>query len=107
MIHIRNKGEVQVLSNMFKPSSNFFYFRVCHPVVSVPCSLMVTCWERVGSLVCDVSCVFVTFLCGVLGQMWYLIVLIPDLCFLPTSIFETNNFICYMCVNMVPNQVDM
>ena len=26
------------------------------------------------------SCVFVTFLCGILGQVWYLIVLIPDIC---------------------------
>ena len=29
------------------------------------------------------SCVFVTFPYGVLGQVWYLIVLIPDLCFPP------------------------
>ena len=29
------------------------------------------------------SCVFVTFLCGVLGQVRYLIVYIPDLCLLP------------------------
>ena len=29
------------------------------------------------------SCVFVTFLCGFLGQVWYLIVLITDLCILP------------------------
>ena len=28
------------------------------------------------------SCVFVTFPCGILGQVWYLIVLIPDLCHL-------------------------
>ena len=28
------------------------------------------------------SCVFVTFQCGVLGQVWYLIVSIPDLCLL-------------------------
>ena len=28
-------------------------------------------------------CVFVTFSCGILGQMWYLIVSIPDLCHLP------------------------
>ena len=27
-------------------------------------------------------CDFVTFLCGILGQVWYLIVLIPDLCHL-------------------------
>ena len=26
------------------------------------------------------DCVFVTFPCGTLGQVWYLIVLIPDLC---------------------------
>ena len=29
------------------------------------------------------SCGFVTFTYDVLGQVWYLIVLIPDLCFLP------------------------
>ena len=26
------------------------------------------------------NCVFVTFPCGTLGQVWYLIVSIPDLC---------------------------
>ena len=26
------------------------------------------------------GCDFVTFPCGILGQVWYLIVLIPDLC---------------------------
>ena len=26
------------------------------------------------------NCDFVTFSCGILGQVWYLIVLIPDLC---------------------------
>ena len=31
-------------------------------------------------------CVFVIFPCGVLGQVWYLIVLIPDLCLLPCFI---------------------
>ena len=28
------------------------------------------------------NCDFVTFPCGILGQVWYLIVLIPDLCHL-------------------------
>ena len=28
------------------------------------------------------SCVFATFSCGALGQVWYLIVSIPDLCLL-------------------------
>ena len=26
------------------------------------------------------NCVFVIFLCGILGQVWYMIVSIPDLC---------------------------
>ena len=26
------------------------------------------------------NCVFVTFLCGILGKVWYLIVSIPDIC---------------------------
>ena len=48
------------------------------------CSLVVTCWERanLGSLVCDFWGIFFTFSCGVLGQMWCLIVSIPDLCLL-------------------------
>ena len=34
------------------------------------------------------NCVFVTFPCGILGHVWYLIVLIPDLCHL--SYFHMN-----------------
>ena len=47
---------------------------------------MVTFWERTDllALLCVMfSCVFVTFPYGGLGQEWYLIVLIPDLCLLP------------------------
>ena len=32
------------------------------------------------TLVCDVYCDFVTFPFGILGQVWYLIVSIPDPC---------------------------
>ena len=28
----------------------------------------------------DVNCIFVTFPCGILGQVWYLIVSFPDFC---------------------------
>ena len=42
--------------------------------------LCVTCWERAG-LMALVN-FFVTFPCGILGQVWYLIVSFPDLCFL-------------------------
>ena len=96
LISIRNKANV-VLSNMLKPSSNFLtdHSKVvlllwilfiicasCHTVLSVPCSLVVTCWEKadiLGLLCVMFSCVFVTFPYGVLGQVWYLIVWIPDL----------------------------
>ena len=45
---------------------------------------MVTCWKRddLLALVCDVNFVFVTFQCDILGQVWCLIVSIPDLCHL-------------------------
>ena len=59
---------------------------LCYYVLSVSCSLMVTCWERVDFLDIQyvmVSCVLVTFPYGILGQMWYLIVSIPDLRLLP------------------------
>ena len=48
---------------------------------SVQCCLVVTCWERADllALVGDVYCIFVTFKCVFLGQVWYLIVSFPDL----------------------------
>ena len=63
-----------------------FVFHVCLAVLSVHFKLVVTCWERANLLsllyvMC--SCVFGTSPCGVLGQVWYLIVTIPDLCILP------------------------
>ena len=59
-----------------------FMYCACHAFASVRCCLVVTCWERADllALVCDVYCVFVTFPCGILGQVWYLIVSFPDLC---------------------------
>ena len=54
-------------------------------LLTIPCSLVVTCWERADHLVLlyvRFSCVFVIFPYGVLGQVWHLIVLIPDLCLL-------------------------
>ena len=60
-------------------------FRVCHAFFSVQCSIVVTCMERailLALLYVMFSCVFVTFLRGVLGQVWYLIVSIPDRCLL-------------------------
>ena len=55
---------------------------VIHAFASVHCCLLVTCWERVDllTLVGDVYCIFVTFPCGILGQVWYLIISFPDLC---------------------------
>ena len=52
--------------------------------LSMTCCLVVTCWKRADllALVCDVYCVFVTYSYGIRGQVWYLIVSIPDLCWL-------------------------
>ena len=60
-----------------------FVFCVSHAFASGHCCLVVTCWERADllDLVGDVYCIFifVTLPRGVLGQVWYLIVLFPDL----------------------------
>ena len=53
---------------------------VCHAFTSVHCCRVVTCWERADllALFCDVCCDSVTFPFGILGQVWYLIVSIPN-----------------------------
>ena len=63
-------------------------FRVYHAAMSVQCSLMVICWERANILallyVMFQSCVLtISHKFGVLSQVLYLIVLIPDLFHLP------------------------
>ena len=83
---------VSLKATLNKASSNkdpflLFIFYVClyYTVLSAPCSLVITCWKRPDllALLCVMfSCVFVTFPYGVSGQVWYLIVSIPDFCLL-------------------------
>ena len=63
---------------------------LCYGVSSVPCNLVNTCWERADLLTflrAVFSCVFVPFTYDVPGQVWYLILSLPDLCLL--SILKT------------------
>ena len=57
-----------------------FMFFVCRALVSVHCYLVVNCWERAGllALVCDVLFCFCHFPMWYPGQVWYLVVSIPD-----------------------------
>ena len=59
----------------------YIHVCLCYAVLCVPYSLVVTCWERADLLVlvCVFLC-FVTFQYADPGQVWYLIVSIPDLC---------------------------
>ena len=62
-----------------------FYVRLYYTVLFVPCRLVVTFCEMADLLafLCVMfPCVFVTFQYGVLGQVWYLVVSIPELCLL-------------------------
>ena len=61
----------------------FSCFRVCS---LLPCG-QVTSWERadLSAIVGDVYCSVDTFPYCILGQVWYLIVLFPDLCRLSYS----------------------
>ena len=64
-----------------------FMFRVCRAVLSVHSSLVVTCCEM-ALLYVVFSCVFITYPCGILGQVWCLIVSIRDLCLLPYFVMK-------------------
>ena len=70
------------------------------------CCLVVTCWERADllALVGDFYCIFVTFPCGVLGEVWYFIVSFPNLCRLSYSEWlqksKDSLKICFKNVNI-------
>ena len=57
---------------------------VCHAFASVIADLWSPAGKGLTSWLLFVmsNCDFVTFPCGILGQVWYLNVLIPDLCLL-------------------------
>ena len=100
MIHIWTKGVVGALLNRFKPSSKIFYWPFqggaflwiiyvisvlfCYAFMHV-CLLMPGARADLLVLVCDVYLWRCHFPIGILGQVWYLIVSIPDLC--PLSYF--------------------
>ena len=63
----------------------FFMYCVCYAFVRV-CFLVITCWERADLFGSRLWCPTVSlFPIGILGQMWYLIVSVPDLCTLTYS----------------------
>ena len=70
-----------------------------HASASVHYCLVVTSWERAAllALVGDVYCIFVTFPCGILGEVWYLIVSFPGICRL--SYFEAATYLCSHCIS--------
>ena len=97
-----------VLSNIFKPSRYFctdhskaVFFRdaLCYLCFVLVCFLQ-PCGHLLGKgwpLLCDVSCVFVTYPYSDLGHVWYLILWIPDLCKLPY--FEFFNILIFSNLN--------
>ena len=58
-----------------------------------PAGKGLTSW--LSFVVCN--CEFVTFLIGILGQVWYLIVSIPDLCTLTHFNYHKANITLHVC----------
>ena len=56
-----------------------FHACLCYDVLSVPCSLCGHLLEKALMSCVFLCCVFVTFQCGALGQVWYFIVSISDI----------------------------
>ena len=57
---------------------------------SVYMCFVVTCWERADllTLICGVQLCVCHFPIGILGQVWYLILSIPDICTLAYFILQ-------------------
>ena len=72
---------------------------LCHVFVMLSRLFIAALWTSAGKgltsrlLFVMSNCDFVTFPCGILGQVWYLTVLIPDLCYL--SYFVSYSFITF------------
>ena len=63
---------------------------ICLVFVMLLRMFIATLWSPdLLALVCDVNCVYVTFPCGILSQVWCLIVSIPYFCHL--SYFKTTS----------------
>ena len=131
LIHIWTKGEAIAPLNWSKPSSKIFYWPFQGGTTSVDLlcffclifafflyaavymCLVVTCWERADllALVCDVLLWVCYFPIGIQGQVWYLIVSIPDLCTLTYFWIFTRHFshICtrVMALNLHQNFVSI
>ena len=67
-----------------------FYYSCCVPAM-LSCLFIAALWSSAGKGLTSwlsylmFSCAFVNILCGALGQVWYLIDSIPDLCLLLLS----------------------
>ena len=78
-----------------------FLYCVCHAFLLLIAAL----WSPAGKGLTSclsflvLHCVFVTFLFGILGQVWYLLVLITDLCRL--SYFHTVCIVLHISAVLV------
>ena len=113
--------------NWFKPSSKIFYWLfqggtsfvdlLCFfclvfamPLwVSVYMCLVVTCWERADflALICGVQLWVCHFPIGILGQVWYLIVSIPNLCTLTYFPYDKLAKVYANCFGHMTKMADM
>ena len=89
---VPRRKAVLLLWIVFAIFSFVFVFVILSFCSLQPCDNLLGKAGPLGSLVCDVFLYFVIFPHGFTGQVWYLIVLMPDLCLLPyfsTIHFET------------------
>ena len=88
-----------------------FHVCLCCTVLSVPYSLVITCWERadlLALLFVMFPCVFVTFPYGVSTWVGYLIVSLPNLCLLLYffSMMPNNNRTLLVVIQHLINLFD-
>ena len=69
-------------------------------LLCISCLFIATLWSPAGKGLTSwlvfvmFNCVFVTFTCGILGQVWYLIISTPDLCHISYVVINSCHLIC-------------
>ena len=105
MLNIRDWSMIYLQCTSVKDRVISLFYHLCYlcrVFVMLSCLFVAALWSPAWKgltswlLFVMFNCTFVTFLCSILGQVWHLIVLIPDLCPL---------FLLYFCETLHPQHL--
>ena len=103
MKQLKPSSKIFLLTVLRRTSFADHLYYLCLVFVMLPRLFIAALWSPAGKGLTSwlsfvmFNCVFVTFPCGILGQVWCLIVSIPDICHL-------SYFVCPFILRMQHNK---